>query len=50
MYRCCTIEILGPSVVKVDERRKLCITIPRFINYCNLYVAIGSKKESIETE
>ena len=38
------------AVVKVDERKKLCITTQKFIDYCNLLVAAGRKNDSMETE
>ena len=39
-----------PAVVKVDKRKKFCLTIQRFICHYNLYVVAGRKKDNMETE
>ena len=39
-----------PAVVKVDERKKLCLTTVRLIFYCHLLVDAGTKKESMESK
>ena len=35
VYRCSTKENLDPTMVKVDERKKVCLTTERFIDYYN---------------
>ena len=37
-------------MVKVDERKKLCLTNQKFIYNYHLYVDAGRKKEGMETE
>ena len=37
-------------MIKVDERKKLCLTAQRFIYNVNLMAVVGRQKESIETE
>ena len=43
-------ENFDPALVKVDERKKLCLATQSFIHYYNLQIGTGRKKKSMETE
>ena len=49
VYHCRT-EKIDPTVIKVEERKKLCLTTKRFIYNYHAWVVAGRKKESMETE